>query len=454
MIEHNHPSSFRDPDGYLFQSESGRLLRRVHPSYNEHYQHLIMSGLLDELTNRRLIVEHKENTAHEGLVLEPEVVPFISYPYEWSFSQLRNAALLTLEILATATRFGMTLKDASAYNVQFIGTRPVFIDTLSFQKCQPDEPWSAYQQFCEQFLAPLCLMSYCDPSMGRLMQVDVGGIPLARTSRMLPARSWLSPHVISHLHLHAAMQSRCADNEAPRPVRLRTNSFRALLLDLRESITELRISAASDHSWSDYYENAHCKGATFQYKAGKVNQWLGKLQPRTVWDIGSNTGVFSRAAAVVGARTVVSIDSDPLCVDENYRIAASQACEQILPLVTDVANPSPGIGWLNSERLSLWQRGPADCIMALAVVHHLALASGIPLPSIIEFFAQNCRHLIIEFPARGDEKVRKLLLNKTSDYPNYNYEVFVSELTRHFAIHETVQLPESERTLFLCERIG
>ena len=210
------PSSFRDPCGFVFRQE-GSVYRQINAIYKEDYDQLTGSGLCKALVEAGLLVGHEE-VAREGpepriayKVLKPEPIPFISYPYEWSFSQLKDAALTTLDIQSRALGFGMSLKDCSAYNIQFMKGKPVFIDTLSFERYQEGKPWVAYRQFCQHFLAPLALMSCRDVRLGQLSRVHIDGVPLDLASRLLPVRTRFTFSLLFHIHLHARSQSRFAD---------------------------------------------------------------------------------------------------------------------------------------------------------------------------------------------------------------------------------------------------
>ena len=205
------PSYFRDPSGFLF-SHDGKLYRQVNPAYKEHYNHLINSGLYDALVKAELLISHQEVTIdcpgaeNRYRVIIPEMIPFISYPYEWSFSQLKDAALSTLEIQKIALNCGMSLRDASAYNIQFRKGKSILIDTLSFEKYPEGKPWVAYRQFCQHFLAPLSLMSYRDVRLNQLFRIHIDGIPLDLTSSLLPFQTRFKFPLLSHIHLHATFQ--------------------------------------------------------------------------------------------------------------------------------------------------------------------------------------------------------------------------------------------------------
>ena len=355
-----HPASFRDRSGFVFQHD-GCILRQVNHCYRPHYDQLLASGLYDELVGANLIVPHNEASSDLSFdsqaykVLRPAQLAFVSYLYEWSFSQLRDAALATLEIERRALAKGMTLKDASAYNIQLHEARPKLIDTLSFERYEEGRPWIAYRQFCQHFLAPLALMSRVDVRLGQLLRIHLDGIPLDLASRLLPWRSRFNLSLGLHIHAHARSQRRHAQaaTSAQKVPRFSRRSFEAILAGLQSSLDGLKWNAAGTE-WADYYEANHNYGESgLTAKERAVRELLLQVQPRTVWDLGANNGRFSRIAAQCGAETVVAWDIDPACVDQNYRDVIKQRETAIHPLLLDLANPSPGIGWAHCERASL-----------------------------------------------------------------------------------------------------
>jgi hypothetical protein len=411
------PGSFRDPSGFLF-FRNGRLLRQINRSYAADFDHLMASGLYRSLVDQRLLVSHEVDSSpaeeREGdpyLIIAPQPLPFISYPYEWCFSQLRDAALATLRIEKLALDHGMTLKDSSAYNIQFFRGAPILIDTLSFEKYVEGQPWVAYRQFCQHFLAPLALMARTDVRLSQLLRVHLDGVPLDLASALLPLRSWLSPTFLLHIHLHARSQryfSTRGHADARRPTspsRGRTFSRRALLglVDsLASAVTRLRWKSSSSE-WADYYQTSNYDDAAHAQKRKLVSEYLDVIQPGVVWDLGANNGLFSRIASEKGIPTY-AFDMDPACVEWNYRHCHQDRDTNILPLLLDLTNPSPAIGWANQERKSLGARSHGDTVMALALIHHLAISNNVPLPRIAEFFHTLCRDLVIEFVPKGDSQ--------------------------------------------------
>ncbi len=458
MSDQKLGASFRDPSGFLF-TRDGVLYRQVNREYANEYDRLMHSGLYQKLVRAGLLVPHQEvdiPPAEAGKafkVLQPERLPFIAYPYEWSFGQWKEAALTTLAIQKRALRYGLALKDASAYNIQFYQGKAALIDTLSFETYQEGEPWVAYRQFCQHFLAPLALMAYRDIRLGQLSRVYIDGVPLDLASTLLPGRTRWNLGLYTHIHLHARAQKRYADvavAEARGRRRMSKQALLGLIVSLENTVRRLTWKAAGTE-WAEYYDITNYTAEAFEHKRQLLMAWLEQIAPRTVWDLGANTGLFSRLAAERGAYTV-SFDVDPAAVERNYYQVKANRETNLLPLVLDLTNPSPAIGWGNRERDSLLQRGPADLVMALALVHHLAISNNVPLDALAAFFAEAGRWLIIEFVPKSDSQVQKLLRSRVDIFSDYTREGFEGAFERCFIVRQAVPLRESERWLYLMER--
>lgn len=437
----------------------GQLLRQVNHGYEEHYDMLMASGLYDALVNSDLLIRHEEINLGRAAkfdaykILKPDIVPFISYPYEWSFSQLKDAALTTLEVQKRALEFGMTLKDSSAYNIQFYQGRPILIDTLSFQRYQEGEPWAAYRQFCQHFLAPLALMTYTHVGLSQLLKVHIDGIPLDMARSLLPIRTRLKPSMQMHIHLHARFQKKLGNETDVQNRDRRSFKRRAMdgLIDSLESAVRKLKWHPDDTEWGNYESNDSYEEEALNCKMEMVSAFLKDVQPSIVWDLGGNTGQFSRLASAMGIETI-SFDKDPTAVEKNYLTSVNWKETKLLPLLLDLTNPTPMIGWANSERDSLMERGPADMVLALALIHHLAISENVPFHMIAEFFSRICHWLIIEFVPKHDKKVVHLLASREDIFPTYNEDSFRQEFTKFFNIRTMQQITKSERTLYLMNR--
>lgn len=448
------PSSFRDPSGFVFERD-GTLYRQVNASYGEHFERLIDSGLYDHLVGAGLLVPHEEVPLDRRSpdcgykLLKPERVPFISYPYEWTFSQLKDAALATLAVQKAALDHEMSLKDCSAYNIQFLRGRPIFIDTLSFEIYREGSPWVAYRQFCQHFLAPLALMSQVDVRLGQLLRVHLDGLPLDLASVLLPRRTWVRIGLLAHVHLHAKAQARFS-KQARKPAAEATVSRLGMLglVDNLERTIRVLNWQPEGTEWAEYYDQTNYSEDSAAQKRALVGEFIDAVHPRCVWDIGANTGLYSRVASERNIRTI-AYDIDPAAVEKNYRSVVASREANLLPLLLDLNNPSPGIGWENGERKSLLERGPIDMVMALALIHHLVIGNNVPLHRVAVLFARMARHLIVEFVPKTDSQVEKLLATREDIFPDYQRSAFEREFGRHFTLDRAVELRGSERILYL-----
>jgi ribosomal protein L11 methylase PrmA len=452
--------SFRDPSGFVYTAD-GTLYRQVNRVFADEFDACVASGLYDDLTAGGLLVPHRavgvERAAAPDAhaVLEPARVGFISYPYEWSFGQLKDAARLTLDVQDRALARGFVLRDASAYNVQFQDGRPLFIDTLSFERYRDGEPWAAYKQFCEHFLVPLALMSTRDVRCGRLQREYLDGIPLDLGSALLPGRTWARVGLLLHVHLHARATKRYESASVAQVTGARKLSKRglsALVASLREAVEGLTWRPAGTQ-WVGYTADHNYSEDALAAKRRLVHDYVTAAAPQTVWDLGGNTGAFSRVAREV-APSVVCFDVDPAAVELNYRRLRERGETGLLPLQLDLMNPSPATGWAHEERLSLEARGPADLVMALALVHHLAIANNVPLPRVAETFARLGRALIVEFVPKSDSQVERLLRNRPDIFPEYTPEGFERAFEQHYVIDAKQRVGDSQRSLYLMRRRG
>lgn len=447
------PGSFRDPSGFLFWRD-GSIYRQVNNSYKEHYDHLMDSGLYAALLDAGLLIPHEEVNIEPAQpdkaykIIKPEPIEFISYPYEWCFSQLKEAALTTLRIQKKSLDFGMSLKDSSAYNIQFRKGKPIFIDTPSFQKYREGQPWVAYRQFCQHFLAPLTLMSYKDVRLNQLFRIYIDGLPLDLVSSLQPFRTRFMFSMLSHIHLHARSQERFADRKVDTSsLKVSRLGFLGLVDNLESIVKKLKWKSRGA-DWADYYAETNYSSDAFEHKKQIVAEFLNKLSPKSVWDLGSNVGLFSRIASDKGIQTI-SFDSDPAAVEKNYLECVKKGETNILPLVIDLTNPSPGIGWQNQERMSFAERGPADTVLALALIHHLTISNNVPFSRLASFLSSICDSLVIEFVPKTDSQAQRLLANREDVFPDYNQQAFENEFGRYFTIHSSVRISGSERILYL-----
>ena len=447
-------SSFRDRSGFLFYYEN-EIYRIINFSYKKQYEKFMNSELYQKLEEKNLIITHSEI---ENLdidcdyykIIKPEKIPFISYPYEWSFSQLKDAALLTLRIQKAAMKYGMTLKDGSAFNIQFHNGHPIFIDTLSFEIYEEGQIWKPYKQFCQHFLAPLALISKKDVRLNLLSKIFIDGIPIDLAAKLLPKTTFGNFGLMAHIHAHAKSQKHYEDKDAK--IKQKTfskRSFEGLIESLKSSIEKMTWNE-DNTEWGDYYSDTNYTEKSFEEKKQFISLAIDQMKPKLVWDMGANTGVFSRLASTKGINTI-SYDIDPLAVEKNYLSSSQNSEQNILPLILDLTNPSSGIGWNHDERMSIIQRGPADMVFALALVHHLAISNNVPLNKLAEFFSQISKFLIIEFVPKSDSQVKRLLLTRDDIFENYDVKNFEIEFSKFFKIINSKKILDSERTIYIME---
>lgn len=449
--------SFRDPSGFVFK-RGDTIYRQVNLSFKEDYDLLMKSGLYAELVADELLIPHKavkQPAAAPRLaykVIQPEQVEFISFPYEWSFSQLKDAALATLAIQKRALAYDLWLKDANAKNIQFHRGKPVLIDSLSLERYPVGQPWVAYRQFCRQFLAPLALMAYCDIRLSQLSRIYIDGVELSLASRLLPARTRLNLGLLTHIHLHAQAEVRYAGQRVEvSPQRSVSRTALLGLVDhLERTVAGLRWQPGGT-AWGDYYEETNYTDRSARQKEKLVADFIRKAKPKTVWDLGANTGRYSRIASKQGIFTLAA-DIDPTAVEAGYLQMRSKREKNLHPLLLDLTNPSAALGWANEEMPSLAQRGPAGLVMALALVHHLAIRNNVPLERVAAYFAGLSPWLIIEFVPKSDSQVQILLAARKDIFDQYHVAGFRSAFQQHYRIVAERPIAGSERTLFLMKR--
>jgi hypothetical protein len=447
-------SSFRDPSGVVLVQD-GVVVRQVNRCYQAQYDAL-MDRLYASLTESGLLVVHEEldqPLADENAcrLIRPTRIPFISYPYEWSFGQLKDAALTTLRIHRAALDRDMILKDASAYNIQFMNGQPLLIDTLSFDFYQPGSPWPAYGQFCRHFLAPLMLMAYKDLRLLQLLRVHIDGIPLDLASTLLKGKGGFAAK--QHIHWHARATRRHAEDGKGevRAVSISKFSHGAMIDSLIRAVEGLRLKGV-ETEWGDYYAHTNYSDAAAQSKEKLVSAFLEAVRPRTAWDFGANDGRYSRLALAYGG-SAVAFDVDPVAVERSYH-AVKAAREPMLPLLLDLTNPSPPMGFANRERVGIADRQRPDCVLMLAVIHHLVISNNLPQPMLAAWLVSLADNLIIEFVPKQDSQVQTLLATRDDIFPDYTKEGFERAFGQFFTIVRQEPVEGSERTLYLMRAKG
>jgi hypothetical protein len=448
-------SSFRDPSGIVFE-EDGIIYRQINTIYKPHYDFLMNSGLYDYLEKSNLLVRHvvvdKEGIGGDKyLVIRPEKIPFISYPYEWSFDVFKDAALAVLRIQEIALKHGMILKDASAYNIQFINGNPVLIDTLSFEIYREGSPWEAYGQFCRHFLSPLLLMSYVDVRLGRLMQNYIDGIPLDMTDNILKRRGGFPAwqHITLHSRSIAKYENADFDKKHKNSINIKKSLQTAMIQSLIHTIEKLKFK--NDKSeWGDYYQNNNYNEGSSDHKEILVRQYLDRIGPVSMtWDFGANDGKFSRIA-LKNSDYIAAFDVDPIALNRNYT-NVKKLKEKMMPLFLDITNPSPSIGFANRERGSIEQRQKPDVIIMLAFIHHLTISNNVPFEMSALWLASLCKYLIIEFVPKEDSQVKRMLAVRNDIFNEYSIDEFEVVFQKYFSVCEKQKIDKSNRFLYMLK---
>ena len=452
------PGSFRDPSGFVY-FEKNRVFRAIHNSYGENYNFLMSSGLYENLAEKHLLVKHtlseQEKTENICHILEVERIFPISYPFEWSFSQLRDAAILTLKIQKISVEYGMLLKDATPYNVQFQNNSPIFIDTLSFEKIiDGNHAWKAYKQFCEMFLSPLCLMSYKDPSLNKLLIPFLDGIPLSITNKLLPLKKKLSPTVFTNLVLPNLISSQLTSEGSTTEKIISKRQHLNIIEQLLNFVRKMKI-IKEDSEWGEYnFETVSEKKDYVKDKEETIESMLKDVKHNVVWDIGSNDGYYSRKVSDLTNGHVMSIDIDWKCVEKNYLINQRKKINNVTPILADLSNPSPGIGWMNQERSPIYSRiGEPGLICLFAVIHHI-INRNVPIDFIIDFIAKSSKNVLIEYVPLSDPKSQIIFASRGDEFTYPSQEEFEEKVSSQFNVVEKKKLAQTDRILFLLEKKG
>ena len=444
-------SSFRDPAGYIYYCDD-KIFRKINPCYFEQYNYLNDSNLYKELTELGYLVKHKEVlNNNKEIILEVEKIPFISYPYEWCFNELKDAALLTLNICKKALEYNMILKDASSYNIQFYNGRPIFIDTLSFDFYEEGSPWGGYGQFCRHFMAPLLLMCYVDENLNCMLKNYIDGIPVDIANNILKGRGGFTAR--QHIKWHSNAISKNNDTKEVRKVFVSKKSLINMFDMMIRQIEKLNTKKVLTE-WGTYYDNTNYTEKADKIKVDLVTKYLNKIKINEydiIFDLGANDGKYSRIGANLGAN-VISFDIDINAVSNNYFNIKKNNEKKILPLILDCTNPSPDLGFALEERLGITKRGNRKCVMALAFIHHMAISNNVSFDMIANWFAKLGEYLIIEFVPKDDSQVELLLRTRVDIFDSYTQDNFEEEFSKYFEIVSKKKVKDSKRTLYFMVR--
>jgi hypothetical protein len=449
--------SFRDRNGSVYYRDDV-VLRTLSPQAEAHWQRLReLPFFADHMAAGRIVrtADAEEGqTGEAAAALEHARIPFVSYPYEWTFGMLQDAALLHLDLLRDALAADFTLKDSTPYNVQWEGVHPVFIDVPSFEPLAPGEPWVGYRQFCEMFLFPLMLQAYKGVDYRPWLRGRIDGIPSEEMRRLISARDLARGGVLLHVVAQSALQRRYSGSGENVRGALADAGFGKQLIErnvakLRRLVAGLK-PAKTETEWSDYDRTHSYDAGEFEAKKAFVQRAAASGRWRIAWDIGCNTGTFSRIASD-HAEYVVSMDADWMAIEHLYRRERDGAgSRKILPLVINLADASPNQGWRGVERKGLAERGRPDLTLCLALVHHVVITANIPLADFLDWLAGLGTSVVIEFVGREDEMVKALLANRVDQYDDYHLDTFRELLAERFEIEAEQPLKGGKRTIFFA----
>jgi hypothetical protein len=448
--------SYKDPSARVVKKADG-YYRYIFIGYRQEYDHLMQSGLYKRLTDLQLMIPHKEvdidvPDSSVYTLLYPQQIMFQSYPYEWSYTQWRKTILAFLQINQLALEHGMILKDATPFNFFFSGGKAVLLDTSSFIFYKDGDPWLAYRQFCEEFLAPFALMHYNGAIWARLYQSQLRGMPLSFVSKELPRRSWLNLTCLLHLHLHARFQHNPKQEKQAGKGTHTREKIRLLLKMIQSTASSWKTCFTYKPVWVDYYDKDIASNEYLEDKKKTVERWLAEAQPATAIDLGANTGMFSLIGAN-HAKHLVALEYDDTCVDRIENNITEEKIGNLTALVGDLTEVSPALGLLNQEYFSLISRARSELVMGLALIHHLCIAKNLSMEHVAEMIAQfSTKYAIIEFIPKEDAKVQFLLKDRADIFSGYTERNFITSFEKWFDVKESHECSHSKRALYFFRK--
>lgn len=420
-------------------TRQGRTFRQVNRSYADPYNHLMDSGLYRKLAGAGAIIRHKESGLKHALdenayrVIQLQTMPFVTYPYEWAFSQWRDAALHVLDIQETALEFGMTLDETCVFDMQFMGGKPIFTDTFAFEMFKAGQAWKAYRQFVQQFIAPLALMALVDIHLGQLLRTYPDGLPLSLVSALLPVRTRLNFMLNTHIN--------------PNERELKRTDLADLFVSLREAITGLNYQATEHDLDVSGIANPFAE-MTVNHEHLLIREYIGELAPAVVWDVNAVDSQHSHLAHEQQA-TVFAFSDNLYVVENLYREFVGIAAT-VTPLYVDWANPSPAGGWANREQRTIGARANADVLLAVGLAQRLHVRHHIAFDAIAGYFARLAPHMIVDFAPITDPGV--IALQIPGQNVSYTQAQFESAFAEAYEIVRAERIKHTERILYMLQR--
>ena len=464
--------SFRDPNGFVFEYQ-GRIFRALDSSAAELLRDLDAQGLLARWTGEGVLVGSRFveesnlvselQSLHPGFetFIEHDRIPHITYPYEWTTSMLADAGRLTLRLQRELVKLGLSLKDATAYNIQFVRGRPLFIDLTSIEKPARLDLWFALGQFNRMFLYPLLLAKYAGWDLRSYFLASLDGRSTLQVGQGFPFYRRWSPSLFLDIGLPFTLERRVKAGKTVAPKSpakaisaepIGNHTVQDITLRrLDKKLSYLANSIAPKTIWGDYTSICSYDDTAEASKKSLVHDFLLQSEATEVLDIGCNTGDYSRIAADCGAE-VFATDFDLAAVEQMYQRLQKEP-QSITPMVVDIANPSPGIGYMNTERPAFLDRVKPDCVMALAVIHHLLVGANLPMEAVRDLFASlTSRHLVLEFVPTDDIMFRKLIEFRVNLFDHVTLDFCVSVFSQTFTILHQEAIANSPRTLLMLEK--
>lgn len=446
--------SYKDPSAQVVLI-NGEYYRYIYVRYKEEYDHLMQSGLYRELTNKNLLLAHKEIKIDQNSkiykILSPDQIYFKAYPFEWSYSQWKKAIIAFLDINIIAVEYGMILKDATPFNFYFQSGEPIMFDTTSFSFFHNNDKWLAYKQFCEEFLSPFALMHYGGQNWSKMSISHLHGFPLEFVSYTLPIKSWLNFTCLINIHIHAKFINNIQQKQNSNNSGFSQEKIKFTFSLIKNNISTWKVYNFKSN-WVGYYENSIESNIYLQKKEDIVRIWIKQIGPFCVIDLGANTGKFSFIAAEYCTH-VIAIESDGKCVEKIGNKIIENKIKNIDTLVCDLAEMTPDLGILNKEYKSLYHRTKSDFVLGLALIHHLCIGKNISLKLVANLFSEfTTNYAIVEFITKDDKRVIDLIKGREDLFDNYNEETFYKEFSEYFDLIKVEEIMPSMRKLFLWKK--
>lgn len=446
LVVERDSGSFRDPDGFIVHI-GDRVFRVLNKSGSDIWRKISNSKIWIELQGLVVGTEELSSSSSEyelirkkfpqtECILEHNRIPMISYPPEWTPSMLIDAGLHTLKIQLILHKHGYTLKDASAYNIQFIGSRPVFIDITSIENPERLDIWHALGQFHRHFLYPALLHLRRKLDCRGMFITQIDGIQPSQAANLLGTFGWLRPSQLLSVYLPHWLSSKASGDSAGKPRKQGNPEVLKFTLGrLANKLKKIRRKIGGDSHWVDYKKTCTYSDNEREIKHKFIKKFADKYKPKRVTDFGSNTGEYSQIMADAGAY-VVAVEADLDTADALYRnCSASKHAENIQVICTDLANPTPSYGHNGTERKSFFERHKADTALALALIHHLQSASRLSYEDIATLFSRlTDKHLLVEWIGPDDEMFKGMIHETQLDTSIITIDRFHDALSGTFPV--------------------